>query len=598
SPPASGGATGGATGGAAPEPAGGSEAPASGPAATSPDPPPTDPAATSPEPPAQLSTQPTPEPSTNQSLLKAGQVDDNASFNDYLAYLQSYNGARAIPIDVTRRLFLRVLDSNQHPVAGARVQLFDAYGQVFDGATVSDGRVLIFPNIVATPEPIQGQSFRAVISRGQARYETNVVNSHPQDLTVKTDLVLDAATSKQLDNTGPVGIDLVFLVDATGSMGDELDKIKSTVDTIASRIEQLPGSSKPRLGLVAYRDRGDDYVTRLWDFTDNVGQFSSNLSQVTAEGGGDEPESVSAGLHDAIHLPGWADNSHGRHLRMVVLVGDAPPHLDYGIDSDYIDLLRAAVAAGIKIFPIGASGLNDQGEYIFRQFAQITQGQFVFLTYANGESGAPGASTTDHVSNYTVKDLDALVVSLVAGEVANQTGVAVQDTGSVTGDVVQDVSSVTVAGTTVPPSTPKTSTSAMVGLALLGLVAFAFGQAWAVADWFRDLWLGPWSLFSLLIIILLLAWSRSQVQRARVLRAQTEDLALPATGRMQARWVPVRKARSEHPEAAGSSSPYTRAASTAEAIEQTQGMNSSWGQQTVALGTLPPEIARALRHDR
>src|SRR5690242_10260956 len=73
----------------------------------------TGPDATSPEPPTQLSTQPTPEPSTYQSPLKAGQVDDNASFNDYLNYLLTYGGPAAHPIDVTARLFLRVLDSNQ-----------------------------------------------------------------------------------------------------------------------------------------------------------------------------------------------------------------------------------------------------------------------------------------------------------------------------------------------------------------------------------------------------------------------------------------------------------------------------------------------------
>ncbi len=153
-----------------------------------------------------------------------------------------------------------------------------------------------------------------------------------------------------------------------------------------------------------------------------MGQFSANLSNVQAGGGGDTPESVSAGLHDAIHLPGWADASGGRHLRMIVLVGDAPPHLDYPNDYEYTQLLREAVAAGIKIFPIGASGLDDQGEYIFRQFAEVTQGQFVFLTYANGVSGAPGPATDHHVSDFTVNNLDSLVVNLVAGEVAAQTG--------------------------------------------------------------------------------------------------------------------------------------------------------------------------------
>ena len=95
--------------------------------------------------------------------------------------------------------------------------------------------------------------------------------------------------------------------------------------------------------------------------------------------------------------------------------------------------------AGIKIFPIGASGLDDQGEYIFRQFAEVTQGQFVFLTYANGVSGAPGLATDKHVSDFTVDQLDSLVVNLVAGEIANQTGQPSQAQMPPTMPVVGDV---------------------------------------------------------------------------------------------------------------------------------------------------------------
>ena len=80
---------------------------------------------------------------------------------------------------------------------------------------------------------------------------------------------------------------------------------------------------------------------------------------------------------------------------------------------------------------MGASNLEADGEYIFRQFAQVTQGQFVFLTYANGVSGAPGSLTDKHVSDFTVQNLDSLIVGLVAGEIANQTGQPVDTGGQV-----------------------------------------------------------------------------------------------------------------------------------------------------------------------
>ena len=362
-----------------------------------------------------------------QTALTAGQVDDNAKYQEYLQYLKdyaSYNGPVNV-IDVSQRLFVRVLDGAQMPVAGARVQLYDGDRSVFVGETMSDGRVMFLPKAAGIAQATQ---FRAVISRGQANVEARVAAGGPEQ-------VVTLAGLGDKGNEGAVGVDLVFLLDATGSMADEIDHIKQTVGSIAQRIEQLPGSSAPRFALVAYRDRGDDYVTRQWDFTSDIGQFSANLANVEAGGGGDIPESVNAGLHDAIHLQGWADNSTGRHLRMIVLVGDAPPHLDYANDYRYPQLLNEAAANGIKIFPVGASNLEADGEYIFRQFAQVTQGQFVFLTYANGVSGAPGSLTDKHVSDFTVQNLDSLIVGLVAGEIANQTGQPV-DTGGQIAPVV------------------------------------------------------------------------------------------------------------------------------------------------------------------
>lgn len=415
--------------------------------------------------------------------LSAGQVNDNARFPEYLDYLRGYVGPPALPIDVSRRVSVRVTDGAGQPVAGAEVQLFDGPRAVFAGRTVSDGRVLFFPNAADAQQATQ---LRVVARRGNAQATGLLAVANGESTMALQDVA---------DNKGPVGLDMVFLLDATGSMGDEIDRIKATVDTIATRIQQLPGSSAPRLGLVAFRDHGDEYVTRSWDFTADVAQFQANLANVQAGGGGDTPESVNAGLHDAIHLPGWADDTTGRRLRMIVLVGDAPPHLDYQNDEEYPALLQDAVAAGIKIYPIGASGLEDQGEYIFRQFAQVTQGQFIFLTYANGSSGAPGVATDNHVSNYTVTDLDSIVVNLVAGEVANQTGQNAQGAAPV---------SVPVVPNSIAPAVPPAATG------LVADVRRVVGDVLALGDGSVPLWL-------LVPALLAAAWATGRrTARARV----------------------------------------------------------------------------------
>ncbi|MEA2573649.1 MAG: hypothetical protein QOH93_947 [Chloroflexia bacterium] len=459
-------------------------------------------------------------PPDYQSSLTAGQLDDNAKFQEYLDYLRKHSSEVAIPMDVSQRLFLKVLDGEQKPVAGAKVELYDGQRLLYEGQTVSDGHVLYFPSM---SDAAQVQSLRAVVSRANSAVEGQVNIAGPEQTITMPDLQ---------DNNGPVALDLVFLLDATGSMADEIAEIKATVASIAQRIEQLPGSTAPRFGLVAFRDVGDDYVTRSWDFTSDISRFGMNLANVSAGGGGDTPESVNAGLHEAINLPGWADNSSGRHLRMIVLVGDAPPHLDYANDYAYPDLLRQAVSKGIKIFPIGASNLDSGGEYIFRQFAQFTMGQFVFLTYANGVSGAPGPSTTHDVpSDFTVQNLDSLVVRLVESEVANQTGQQAQGNAPVM---------VPVAATVLKPVEQQATLLA----SLQGIFQHVTGELFS---WTSLLWL------ALLAVMLLVAQripQKARVAPAIATQAETTEEDIVADDERYdwtERYVPLPIASTTHP---------------------------------------------------
>jgi Mg-chelatase subunit ChlD len=174
---------------------------------------------------------------------------------------------------------------------------------------------------------------------------------------------------------------------------------------------------------VAYRDRGDAFFVRGADFTNDLGAFQSQLSQLQAGGGGDKPEALNEALHTAVHRLSWRGDAGGSTARMVLLVADAAPHLDYGVPPDvpqYDHDAVAALAKGIKLFAVGASGLEPEGEYIFRQAAQYTGGRFVFLTYAEAHnpSSGPGRETVHDVKNYSVETLDKLIVRLVREEMA------------------------------------------------------------------------------------------------------------------------------------------------------------------------------------
>jgi Mg-chelatase subunit ChlD len=343
-----------------------------------------------------------------EPVVTAGLVDDNADFGAYLAYRQRNTQQPVRERDISERYLLEVLDANGRPVHDAEVavQRAGVAKPVMWARTDTAGHVWLHPRAFIAPafaaEPVLGVAVRkggmqarATLQRGQS-----------------------SALQVQLGAVGAVQrprLDLVFMIDATGSMGDEIDKLKRSMRAMSQQIAQLPGQPDICYGLVAYRDRGDAFITRTHDFTNDLGAFQNLLAQVQAQGGGDTPEALNEALHEVVHGLAWRTDA----ARLVVLVADAPPHLDYG-GPQYDNDMQAALAKGIKLFAVGASGLDPVGEYIFRQLAQYTAGRFVFLTYKNAADPASGAGTqTVHdVKNYSVQTLDRLVVRLVSEEMA------------------------------------------------------------------------------------------------------------------------------------------------------------------------------------
>jgi len=333
--------------------------------------------------------------------LRAGSVDDNAEWDDYLLYRLRFAewNIHVREIDVSERHIIQVTNKQGQPVLGAKVTISDDAGQELGSMyTHADGKVLFFP--LVSPEV---QRYQILVEKGSA--STNfTLNQNERDHTV----VLDAQSAKN-----PVRLDIHFLIDSTGSMSDEIQQLKTNMISISERIHTLPSNPDVRFGMTIYRDRGDLFVSRTFEFTPDIEKFTEELRNIAAEGGGDYAESLNEGLHNAIHLPEWRVEET---VSLIFLVADAPPHLDYANDYSYAEDVFEAVERGIKIFPLASSGLDDQGEYILRQLAQISSGKFLFLTY--GAGGAPGDETPHHVDDYSVLSLDELVVRLVEEELA------------------------------------------------------------------------------------------------------------------------------------------------------------------------------------
>src|SRR5262249_2876225 len=155
--------------------------------------------------------------------------------------------------------------------------------------------------------------------------------------------------------TAPVPVDIEFVVDATGSMGDEIAQLKASLADIAARIDALPAQPNVRFALTIYRDRVDPFFTRTWNFTPDLASFQHEIAGGTAGGGGDYPEDVQQGLSDGLQKPAWRGPGT---VKLMFLIGDAPPHLDYPNDPDYITTAEQAAADGVKIETLAASGLD------------------------------------------------------------------------------------------------------------------------------------------------------------------------------------------------------------------------------------------------
>jgi Mg-chelatase subunit ChlD len=158
----------------------------------------------------------------------------------------------------------------------------------------------------------------------------------------------------------PVGsakVEVVFVLDTTGSMGGLIDAAKEKIWSIATTLAQADPAPQITMGLVAYRDRGDAYVTRIVDLSTDLDSMYATLMQFAADGGGDGPEDVNQALYDAIHQMSWSQDPNT--YKVVFLVGDAPPHMDYQDGRKYPEIVAAAAAKGIVVNTIQCGSLGD-----------------------------------------------------------------------------------------------------------------------------------------------------------------------------------------------------------------------------------------------
>jgi Mg-chelatase subunit ChlD len=198
----------------------------------------------------------------------------------------------------------------------------------------------------------------------------------PHDLTRAAPSKLETTSIIQSELPS---IEVMFVLDTTGSMSGLIAAAKEKIWSIANTLASADPAPAIKMGLVGYRDRGDAYITTLTALSDDLDAVYTQLMRFQANGGGDTPESVNQALYEAVTKTDWSDRADT--YRVIFLVGDAPPHMDYQNDTKYAKSCRMAAKRGIIINTIQCGSLS-QTTPIWREIAQMGEGQYFRVAQA------------------------------------------------------------------------------------------------------------------------------------------------------------------------------------------------------------------------
>ena len=315
--------------------------------------------------------------------------EGDGSFYKYCPYWNFYTN---------NRVAVKVTDSGA-PAAGVKVVLNVDGKAVWTSVTDNLGEANCWINLYKK-ESLAEEAKVSITIGGAEQPEAPVITRWSSDTTTYNLYeVSKSITAKKAD--------IAFFVDATGSMGDEIYFLQSDMIDIFKKVEKLQSGTEIRTAALFYRDEGDDYVTKVKDFTTDIKSVSDYVGKQSAAGGGDYPEAVHTALEKGLQNLSW---NEGARSRIVFMLLDAPAHHNDTVIESLHKSIENYAKMGIKIIPVAASGVDKATEFMLRFFAISTGGTYVFLT---NDSGIGGDHIQASVGEYKVEQLNELIVRLI-----------------------------------------------------------------------------------------------------------------------------------------------------------------------------------------
>ncbi len=328
-------------------------------------------------------------------LLTAGEWSDleNIDFwtkllnrNDWYSFMEQ----RDLYANSIKKILVK--DSEGAPCYNAKVELLDGDGDIlYIARTDVTGQAYLFYNLNKG-----GKAPRSV------RVNSNVTAELSEGVT-------EVTLGSSMENVE--ALDLMFMIDTTGSMSDELRYLQTELGDVISRVARSSDKTLSiRVSVNFYRDRGDDYILRSYDFTDDIDDVMDTLNQQSAGGGGDYREAVHTALENAILEHEWRDDA----VKLMFMVLDAPPHTEdeiQGINSHIQDSVTKAAEMGVRIIPVASSGVDTETEFLLRSYAAMTGGTYIFLT---NHSGIGGDHLEPTIGQYEVEPLNECLIRVIS----------------------------------------------------------------------------------------------------------------------------------------------------------------------------------------
>ncbi len=329
-------------------------------------------------------------------LITAGEWNDLQNWADWteLNEKEAYNQYKDVwGFNVEGKNSISLLNKDHFPIVDQEVKLYDSKANlIWNSFTDNVGKVELWAKAFDNTTSLSG----AYLKIGKKKIPLESLENDPEKGNI---IYLDQKCTNEKN------VDIMFVVDATGSMTDEINFLKSELIDVLQKVKTHADEINLRTASVFYKDKGDNYLTIDSPFTTDSKQTIEWIRQRSASGGGDSPEAVEAGLAKALEMD-WSENAR---TRLLFLLLDAPPHKRDKVQ--YQQLVKRAAEKGIKIIPISASGIERETEFLLKYTSILTNGTYVFIT---DDSGIGNPHLTPVVKDFEVELLNNLLVRVIS----------------------------------------------------------------------------------------------------------------------------------------------------------------------------------------